>query len=942
MTTPRLVGRDEAAARLHGFVRAAANDGGALLVVGDPGVGKTALLDVAADLATARGTRVLHAEGVEFETAVSHAALNQLLVTVTDGLKDLSALHRSALTVALGLDDGPTPDRLVVANAVLALLRRLAAEQPVLVIVDDLPWVDRASAFVLGFVARRLRGTRIAFLAGQRSGDESFLERAGMDTLDLNPLDDEQASTLVRARFPDLAPPVVSRLVAESQGIPLALLELPRELSRHQRSPTEDLPTLLPLGRHLQTVFASRVTALPAASRAVVLMAALEGGLPHADRYWPTGDGDDLAPAEHARLLTVDPTTRRLAFTHPLIRSAVVGMATAGERRAAHRRLAEFFATDPDTRARHLGEATVEPDENVALLLEEAAYRILRRGDARAAVVGLLRAAELGPDGTARARRLSEAAYVGADSTGAIDDVSPLLARARLADPDADESLTAAVATAYLLLSDGDVETAHRLLTGAITSAAGHAGDHLMEEAHYTLLMLSFFGALPEYWSAFRTTLRRWQNPSPILAISAGTLADPARSTREQRAQLDAAITALHTETDPNQISRVAVAAIWVDRLEDCRTVLGRLATGGTRADAGVPAVRAQLILAVSDFMAGRWQESDRMRRQATEHLERKPFPMLLWTAWHAEALLAAGQGDESRCAELCERMRQWSTPRGLGVVDRYVAQVAGLCASGRGDFDTAFHHYASISPPGTFAPHEPFALWVLMDLVEAAERSGRHAAAVAHVEAARAAGIAAISSRLALLCAASEAIVADDDTASEAFERALRTPDSDQWLFDRARIELAYGEHLRRIRSIVLSRLHLQTALTVFHQLGAVPWQRRAQSELNATSPTRQPTDSSNPSDLTPQELEIALLGAKGLTNRQIAERLFISPRTVSAHLYRIFPKLGIGTRAGLRDALSLSTEQHSHPRQQPPPDGHPRLASPRVDRATQSKGYA
>ena len=907
MTTPLLVGRDAASTRMHEFIDHSAVDGGALLVVGEPGIGKSLLLQIASELAAETGTHVLRAEGVEFETDVSHAVLNQLLVPVADDIERLSALHRSALTVALGLDDGPTPDRLVVANASLAILRRLAHHRPVLMVVDDLPWVDRASAFVLGFMARRLGGTRIGFLAGQRTGEESLFDRAGIGAIELTPLGDEDASALVLSRFPTLAAPVVSRLLTESQGVPLALLELPRELNARQQSSVEALPALLPLGRHLQTMFASRVRALPERSREILLMAALEaGGLPLASAYAAGDDGaDHLTPAEHAGLLRLDPATRRLSFTHPLIRSAVVEIATSGERRAAHQRLADLLAGEPDARARHLAEATVDPDAEIATLIEAAAYRILRRGDAREAVVGLLRAADLSPDGPSKARRLAEAAYVGADSAGAVEDVSGLLDRARRADPDVNDSLSAAVAAAYALLSEGDIETAHRLLTSAIASAGGRATEHLMEEALYTLLMLSFFGALPTYWQAFAAALDRWPGASPTLAISAETLADPARSTPEQRERLDSAITALHLENDPNQIARVAIAAIWVDRLDGCRLALGRVARGAAGTHDGVPAVRAQLMLAVSEFMAGRWDRSEEMTRQANTHLEREPFPMLLWTAWHAEALLAAGRGDEVRCAELCERMRQWAVPRGLGVVDRYVAQAAGLCATGRRDFDAAYRLYASISPAGTFAPYEPFALWVVMDLVEAAERSGRHDEAVAHVEAARRARLHRVSPRLALLCAASEALVAGPESAAGAFERALMTPGGDAWPFDLARIELAYGEHLRRQRHSTRARVHLQSALDVFAAMGAAPWERRAQSELRATSQTRQSPDSTSLSDLTPQEYEIALLGATGLTNRQIGERLFLSPRTVGAHLYRIFPKLGIATRAGLRDAL-------------------------------------
>lgn len=349
------------------------------------------------------------------------------------------------------------------------------------------------------------------------------------------------------------------------------------------------------------------------------------------------------------------------------------------------------------------------------------------------------------------------------------------------------------------------------------------------------------------------------------------------------------------------------VAAIWIDRISNCRSALHRVATQGAGFADGVPAVRAQLILAVGDFMAGRWDDCADMIERATEHLAKEHFPMLLWTAWHAEALLAAGRGDAPRCAALCDRMRQWSIPRGLGVVDRYVAQAAGLCALGQRDFETAFRHYASISAPGVFELNEPLALWAVLDLVESAERTGRHTAAVEHVDVAYSSGIDAISPRLSLLCAGAKALVADDDVASQLFDEALSSAGSDQWPFDRARIELNYGEHLRRTRCITASRVHIHAALVVFEGLGAIPWEQRARAELNATSPTRHSLNGSTPTGLTPREQEIALLGAQGLTNREIGERVFLSPRTVGAHFYRIFPKLDITTRAALRDALTV-----------------------------------
>lgn len=234
------------------------------------------------------------------------------------------------------------------------------------------------------------------------------------------------------------------------------------------------------------------------------------------------------------------------------------------------------------------------------------------------------------------------------------------------------------------------------------------------------------------------------------------------------------------------------------------------------------------------------------------------------------------------------------------------MAHVAGLAALGRGDVESAFSSCASISPPGTFPADEPFALWVVLDLVEAAERSGRHDAATAHVAAARAAGIEAISSRLALHCAAAAALVAPGDLAGPLFEQALATPDAAAWPFDLARVELAYGEHLRRRRAPTSARRHLVAAQAVFDHLGARPWGDRARAELRATGLTRQSTGAGDPLALTPQEREIAMLAATGRTNRQIGDQLHLSPRTVGAHLYRVFPKLTVTSRAGLRDALS------------------------------------
>ena len=431
------MGRGGELALIGAFVERACTGGDTLLLFGEPGAGKTALLDAAAGAASDAGTLVLRAAGVEFEADLPFSGLHQVLLPLLDEFGQLSAAHRDALNVALGYGEGPPPDRLLVSTATLTVLRQAAAASPVLVIVDDLPWLDRASAGVLGFVARRLAGSRVGFLAASRPEPESFFERAGLAQHELGPLDEKAASGLVSSRFPELAPRVLQRVLAEAQGNPLALLELPAALSGAQRAAAEALPVVLPLSRRLQGLFASRASALPAPARWLLLLAVLDGSGDLRVLQAAAGQQqiEDLAPAEQAGLVRVDDRTGRLVFRHPLTRSAIVELSTSGDRRRAHRALAAQLADQPERRAWHLGEAAVEPDEQVAGLLEETAQRILRRADAVGAVSALLRAAELSPARADRSRRLAQAASVGASVSLETDTVSPLLSDARRSQP---------------------------------------------------------------------------------------------------------------------------------------------------------------------------------------------------------------------------------------------------------------------------------------------------------------------------------------------------------------------------------------------------------------------------------------------------------------------------------------------------------------------------
>jgi DNA-binding CsgD family transcriptional regulator len=940
-----LVGRGEELALIGSFVAETAVRGGVLLLLGEPGVGKTVLLDAAADAASAAGTRVLRAAGVEFEADVSFSGLHQVLFPLLEELGRLSSVHRDALNVALGLGAGPPSDRLVVSNAALALLRPAAAARPVLVIVDDLQWLDRASAVALGFVARRLAGSRVGFLAASRSGAESFFERAGLPVHELQPLGEEAAADLVSSRFPTLAPRVRERLVAESQGNPLVLMELPAALIGPQRAVGWPLPTVLPLGRRVQALFALRINGLPAPTRYLLLLAVLDGTgdlrVLQAAAGRRRGLDDDLAPAERARLVYVDADTGHLAFRHPLTRSAVVELSTSGERRRAHQALAGLRADQPERRAWHLTEAAVGPDEQLAGLLEQVARRILRRGDAVGAVAALLRAAEMSPLGADRSRRIAEAAYIGADVAGELRSVPQLLADARRADPELSGSLQAAIAASYLLLNgDGDVDTAHRLLAGAIEARAqpGDASDSMLVEALHTLLLVCFFGGRPQLWDPLYAAIARLRPDVPaVLALQSKTFADPARTAVPALGQIDAAISSLRDEADPATIVRTGIAAIYVDRLAGCHESLWRAVRDGREGGAVTSAIDALMLLCFDSFWAGRWEQAEQLADEGLALCETYGYHLLAWPGRYGKALIAAARGDYDTARALADEMTRWAAPRNVRSVLQYGYHASVLVALGRGDYQAAYDQASAISPAGVLASHVPLALWVSMDIVQAAMRTGRRADATAHVAAMRHAGISAISPRIALLAGGSAAIASSDDHAAALFGQALATPGADRWPFDFARVQLAYGERLRRARDTTLARKHLAAALDTFERLGARPWATRADGELRATGLATQRNHSYGAASLTPRESEIANLAALGLTNKQIAERLFLTHRTVSAHLYQIFPKLGISSRAALHAVLASFPAQHpetndhelalrSQSRDRPPRTGHGR----------------
>lgn len=908
-----LIGRGSDVAVVRSFVNDALAHGGALVIVGEAGIGKSVLAADAAGYAATLGAQVIWAVGAEHDADVSFSGLSQVLSPLHGQIERLDGEHRSALLGALGTEvSGRVGSRLAISNATLQLLAQVAEARPILLVVDDMPWLDAVSAQVLAFVARRVPGRRIGLLATARFGERTSFDTAGLRTHEIGPLSEQASKQLLDSHFPALAPRPRQRLLAEAQGNPLALLELPIALSTQGVGAA--LTAVLPLTGRLRQVFTARIAQLPQTTRDALLVAVLDG----------TGELDviadpqtavaALAPAVQLRLIAVDVAAGRLVFRHSLIRSAIVDQAGDEQRRDAHRRLAELYAGNLQRRAWHLAESSTGPDEVTAALLQRVAHTNLSRGDSVSAITQLLRSADLSADNTARSTRLAEAAYLGAIVTGDLRDVPTLLDAVRRADPQHHGSLPGAVAGAYHLLNEtGDVDSAHRLLTAAIEALPdpGDARNKTLAEALYTLLMICFFGGRAEMWDDFHIAVGRLRpRPPRLLSILADTFSDPAHRALPALDRLDSAIASLHRENSPARIVRTAIAACYLDRIGECREPLWRAVRHGREGGAVTSAIEALFLLGNDSYFTGRWDDVQDLTAEGLDMCRTHNYRLLQWPGLFLQALVAAARGDEAISSDLIQQMSRWAGPRRIGVINAYVWHVRTLVALSCGDFDDAYRCAGAVSPAGQLAAHAPNALWLIMELVEAAARSGRVALARAHVEAAESVGVERLSARLALTVAGARAMAADDDRFAPLFDLALAVPNADRWPFDLARIELAYGERLRRTRSPAAARAHLQAAADLFDQLQAEPWRKRAGNELRATGVHREPAGLTL---LTAQQLQIAELAATGLTNKQIGERLFLSARTVGYHLHQIFPKLGVTSRAGLRDALAgLPTEHH------------------------------
>ncbi len=875
--------------------------GGALVVRGEAGIGKSSLLTEAAELARQAGAHVLTATGVQSETRLPFAGLHQLLRPLLPAAERLAPRLRFALLSAFGQADADPAGPFFIGLAALELVSDAAASTPVLLLADDAQWLDAPTGAVLGFLARRLATEPAAIMIAVRDGLSSSFDDAGLPTLALTGLNDAAASALVDARAPGLDPEVRGRLLSQAAGNPLALVELPKSV----RSGPSNGP-VLPLTKRLEQAFAAQESGLPEITRCVLLAAAVSAD-PAVPDVLTTASvlagapvtEDALLPAITAGLL--ETTEAGLRFRHPLIRSAVYQAAGAARRRSAHAALADLPATRPDQRAWHLAAAALGPDEQVATDLEAAAVRAANRSAFSVAADAYRRAAELSSDMSSRARRLLLAADT-ALSSGRPGYGHELLRAAESLDLSADQRTL--VAWMREVFSDGSWSGAAQI-DSLVRLAEQMRAAGETRTALDTLSNIS----LRCYWS----------NPGPETRAAVITVAESLGLPADEPALLDILSCADPILTGARANARLS--AIVPDRTDALAMWHAGLAAANTWAwDRALP-----LLDAAVDGLRGQGQLGVLTQALTTQawsavHLARLPTAVTSaseaarlavetgqshWTGANqlARAVVASATGDDDAAQSLARQTEALYLASGSTSMLGFVEFVRGRGAVLNQRYPAAVAHLRRTVDPSDPLFHPYVGVWGLADLVEATSAVGEPGLARAYLDQVESLADQTSGPLLLAQAAYARSLAASDDEAEPLYETALRQLTN--WPDYRARLLLRYGIWLRRQRRTAESRVPLRDARNAFDTLGFSYLAQRARLELRAAGEGSSRREPRPWDELTSQELQIARLAADGLSNREIGQQLFISHRTVGAHLYKIFPKLGITSRSQLYAAL-------------------------------------
>ncbi|MDP9270356.1 MAG: LuxR C-terminal-related transcriptional regulator [Chloroflexota bacterium] len=904
----QLLGRERERAALDRLVESARDGyGGALVVHGEPGVGKTALLDDAVEKATP--LRIVRSAGVEGEMELPFAAVQQLCAPILAFGERLPPPQHDALNIAFGLSPGSAPNPFLVALAVLGLLSEAARERGLLCVIDDAHWLDRASAQALGFAARRLAVERIAIVFAARKMGQAL---RGLPEIHVEPLGHRDARALLESVLVGpLDDQVLERLIVETRGNPLALVELPRGLTSSQLAGGFGVPAAAPLHAGIEESFQRRMAALPRDARLLVLIAASE----------PTGDAtlvwraaevlgipeSAALAAESNGLIAFRP---RVAFRHPLVRSAVYRAAGAVERTEVHRALAEATdpETDPDRRAWHRAQAAVMPDEDVAADLDRSAARAQARGGFAAAAAFLERSAALTAEPARRAGRALAAAQAKLQA-GAADDAVALVEHAEVGPLDDFQRAQAEVVRARIAFATNRGSDAPPLLLAAArrlepldVPLARETYLDALTAALYTGRLAGAVDTQQVARAALAAPRAAAPRPVDLLLDGLATLIaqGPTEGTPRLRDALDAFA---RRDTEASEALRWrwlagrAAQSIWEHEAWD-------LLTSHHIRAAREAGMLVELPLAL-DTRAGVHLLAGETRAAAALVEEAAALAGVMGDGTaprYGPLALAAYRGDADEVAKLVRTGTDDFLVRGEGLGLTAANWLTALLNNGLGRYEEAL----AAAAEATRIPGEIwFSTFALAELVEAACRSGRRERGVEALESLSASTSAGGTPWALGVEARSRALLAKGDAAEPLYREAIERLEPTRLRLDLARAHLVYGEWLRREARRIDARNELRAAYELFTDFGMEAFADRSRIELEATGEHARKRTSATLDQLTPQEAEISRLAAEGSTNREIAAQLFISPSTVEYHLRKAFRKLDVTSRTQLAKRL-------------------------------------
>jgi DNA-binding CsgD family transcriptional regulator len=874
--------------------------GRALVLRGEAGVGKSALLEYA--VGAAADMRVARAAGAESEMELAFAGLHLLCVPLLDRMGSLPGPQRDALGVAFGLREGAAPDRFMVALAVLTLLAEAAEERPLLCVIDDAQWLDRASAQALAFAARRLLAEPVGLIFAIRESGEQF---RGLTDLEVRGLPDQDARALLRSvvRF-RLDEPVQDRILAETNGNPLALLELPRGLGPAQLAGGLGLVGAQPVPTRIEQGFRRRLEALPADTRSLMLVAAAE----------PTGDpvlvwqaagqlGIPASAAEAAQADGLLQTGTRLRFRHPLVRSAVYSAASSPERRTAHKALADVTDRDrnPDRRAWHLAAATTGPDERVAAELERSAGRAQARGGIAAAAAFLQRAVELTGDPARRSERAVAAAEASLQA-GALDAAAELLVTAAAGPLDELQEARAALLRGQVAFASGAGSDAPALLLKAAKQLEP-LDAALARRTYLTAWFAAVYagrsagaGDLHEVSRAARSAPPPAGEPGPSDLLLDGLAVLVTEGRAQAAPRLRQAARAFAEDDIPTverlRDSRVALAAaalVW--NQEHWQAILARDVQSCREAG-----MLTQLALYLGPMAVIAIWRGD-LAAAASLAAEEEALAAATGARFvpHAALILAGFRGDEAEAAPLIKAVATAAQAAGQGSGVQMSQWISAVLCNGLGRYEAA---RVQAQQAAEQAPELYVSMWVLPELIEAATRTGQtRLAADALGRLAEATSIGQTDWGQGIY-ARSRALLSEGADAERWYREAADRLGRIGFRSELARAHLLYGEWLRREGRRTDARAQLRAAHDMFSDIGMQAFAERASRELLATGATARRRTVDTRDVLTPQEAQIARLARDGLSSPEIAAQLFISPRTVQYHLGKVFAKLNVNSR--------------------------------------------